>query len=950
MSRGQDTNSEHHKSGRKRSVRSLKPILLGMLFIFLQIVCYTWVLQRSYSKNTLETAVNRTILRVDTIYESMTDILEDAYFTTIHTSDDMHTEAYATLQNKLSEMQKLKTLRYLYTAKRSPEGVPVYLVDGTDPGAEDFACPGSVIEAEMLPYLEDALSGNVSYSRDIIDNARGHIFAACYPVYSKQNPDEIIGALCIEIDMESTYREIEESNRSAARLAVFAGILSSILTVLAYLWMRRLNKREIEQRRKLDAAYERTAKANRELEQARKDIERAYDELKEETIISGALSKEYSSLFKINAKTGKLSLYRTDGMGMSAQDLEKLMLADDYETVLSGYIDTFVVPEDRDRIRELGSLNILLELVPEIGLHKLGFRREMNGEISYYEMNVAKTVDEAGDVTFILGMRNVDEEMRRQLKQTNKMEMQREIIEGLCSEYYSVLLVNPETDVITTFRAEEEEGRAIKEYFHKHGNCWSKGILEYSRELISEASRSEFIEKLSLEYIRSNQKDYSFTYEKLVEDGSIYLQARVAYVREKDGTPAVVIGTRNVDDLIRRERQQEKALQAALNEAKTANRAKTDFLSRMSHDIRTPLNGILGLLEMDERHPDDRKLIEENRGKIKVAAYHLNSLLNDILQLSKLENGNVELSREVMDINSLASDVVTMVAIEAAERGITFYHGDFSKNLVAPFVYGSPLHLRQIFLNIFSNAIKYNKPGGSISCKAECKSIDEKIVLYECTISDTGIGMSKEFLEHIFEPFSQERSDARSTYQGTGLGMAIVKSLVDKMGGTIQIDSTEGEGSTFTVTIPFEIAAASEAKKTCDEEGEVCIRNLRVLVVEDNELNMEIAQFLLEDAGAVVTKAVDGKQAVDLFSQNPAGTFDAILMDVMMPVMNGIEAAKAIRLMDRSDARTIPIIAMTANAFEEDRQATKNAGMNAHLSKPLNGREVLQTIAKYSRK
>ena len=185
-----------------------------MLFIFLQIVCYTWVLQRSYSKNTLEKAVNRTILRVDTIYESMTDILEDAYFTTIHTSDDMHTEAYATLQNKLSEMQKLKTLRYLYTAKRSPEGVPVYLVDGTDPGAEDFACPGSVIEAEMLPYLEDALSGNVSYSRDIIDNARGHIFAACYPVYSKQNPDEIIGALCIEIDMESTYREIEESKES----------------------------------------------------------------------------------------------------------------------------------------------------------------------------------------------------------------------------------------------------------------------------------------------------------------------------------------------------------------------------------------------------------------------------------------------------------------------------------------------------------------------------------------------------------------------------------------------------------------------------------------------------------------------------------------------------------------------------------------------------------------
>lgn len=210
--------------------------------------------------------------------------------------------------------------------------------------------------------------------------------------------------------------------------------------------------------------------------------------------------------------------------------------------------------------------------------------------------------------------------------------------------------------------------------------------------------------------------------------------------------------------------------------------------------------------------------------------------------------------------------------------------------------------------------------------------------------------MSKGFVEHIFEPFSQERCDARSTYQGTGLGMAIVKSLVDKMGGTIDIESTEGKGSTFIVTLPFEIAEAPEIGNVETEENEASIQNLRILLVEDNELNMEIAQFLLEDAGAVVTKAFDGKQAVDIFGNNPAGTFDVILMDVMMPMMNGIEATKAIRLMNRSDARMIPIIAMTANAFEEDRQATKNAGMNAHLSKPLDGKEVIRVISICSQK
>ena len=405
----------------------------------------------------------------------------------------------------------------------------------------------------------------------------------------------------------------------------------------------------------------------------------------------------------------------------------------------------------------------------------------------------------------------------------------------------------------------------------------------------------------------------------------------------------------DVTDIVVEDQKRREELKAAKEEAERANAAKTSFLSRMSHDIRTPLNGILGLLKIDEKHENDLELLKNNREKIKVAANHLLALINDVLQMSKLEDGRVELAHEAVDLKKLAEDVLTITNMRAAESGLTlnFNYQDSAEELQYPYVYGSPVHLRQLFLNIYSNAIKYNKIGGNIETAFRFVGKEKNIVTYQWSISDTGIGMSKEFQKHIFEPFAQEHSDARSIYKGTGLGMAIVKSLVEEMHGTIDVVSEENEGSTFTITLPFEIAekeAVAEKKELIENAD---ISGLKLLLAEDNELNAEIAQVQLEEAGAKVTVVKDGKQAVEAFANTAAGTFDAILMDIMMPVMDGLTATRAIRGLERPDAVTIPIIAMSANAFTEDAKKSIDAGMNAHLAKPLKMESVIATIAKY---
>ena len=437
----------------------------------------------------------------------------------------------------------------------------------------------------------------------------------------------------------------------------------------------------------------------------------------------------------------------------------------------------------------------------------------------------------------------------------------------------------------------------------------------------------------------TNSDHYATIYRIRCKDGTYkYIEDRGQKVVKEDGT------IEHWNLMLDKNDFMHKSIE--LESEKKANKSKSDFLSRMSHDMRTPLNGIIGLLQIAERHFDDKDLLLESHKKMHVAANYLLSLINDVLQMSKIEDGNVPLTKDIIDFSELTKDILVIIEQRAKERGIKMQFN--AKNDIRyPFVYGSPVHLRQIFLNIYGNCIKYNHIGGSIVTTSDYTETDDGVVMYEWTITDTGIGMSKEYKEHIFEPFSQERQYIGSAHHGIGLGMSIVKGLIEKMGGSIEVESEEGVGSTFIIKIPFKIASTPD--KVNKQTSELKIDGLNLLLVEDNELNAEIAETLLSDEGAAVTVAKDGSQAVNIFKEKPEGSFDAILMDIMMPVMDGLTATKKIRTLNHPDAKKIPIIAMTANAFKEDKEKCLAAGMNAHLAKPIEIENVKKVLCEQIR-
>ena len=402
-------------------------------------------------------------------------------------------------------------------------------------------------------------------------------------------------------------------------------------------------------------------------------------------------------------------------------------------------------------------------------------------------------------------------------------------------------------------------------------------------------------------------------------------------------------------DLAHRKQEQEKdekykaELLRTAKKAEAANEAKTEFLQRMSHDIRTPINGICGMINVADYYADNMEKQTECRAKIKEASHLLLELINEVLDMSKLESDEVVLEEIPFNLNSISEEILGVIEHMATEQNIRIIWEE--KEVTHWNLIGSPVHVKRILMNILSNAVKYNKENGYvyISCR-EIPSKQTAMTTLEFVCRDTGIGMTEAFQKRIFEPFAQEHAGSRTKFAGTGLGMPITKKLVEKMGGTISFESKEGTGTTFVIRIPFRIDTDMKDRTEAEEKTETSIHGLHVLLTEDNELNMEIAEFVLQNEGAVVTKAWNGQKAVDIFRKNRPGEFDAILMDIMMPVMNGYEAAKMIRSLDREDAKVIPIIAMTANAFTEDKMRAKEAGMDEHIAKPVDGKLLVKVI------
>ena len=634
-----DKDSAPTSSGPKQIHHLSNYIFLFLLAVFL-IAVYTFLLQKSYSTSTLEANVDQNITCSDAIHKLVSNTFTRDDFTDINTVDDMSSERYQTLQTTLNQIRSLNSTRYLYTAKRNSEGKLIYLVDGLDLDTSDFAYPGTYIEDEMIPYINSALSGKTIYSQETIDTTWGHIFTACYPVKATDGSNEIIGALCIEMDMESAYTFLSKSSRNSLQIAIAAAIVALLLLVCVY-------------------------------------------------------------------------------------------------------------------------------------------------------------------------------------------------------------------------------------------------------------------------HILQNQ-------------------------RVKD-------------------REQQMLLRKSAAAAEAANKAKSAFLFNMSHDIRTPMNAIIGYAELSRNHLHEPDKLSEYLSNIRTCGQKMLSIIDNILEIARIENNQIVLEESICNIEESFDSCIVMfnTAVQEKHQTITVH-----KQVANPYVYIDSSHLSEIVLNVISNAIKYTGQNGKIDCCLTQKPHEDADWCYmEISIADNGIGMSEEFQAHIFESFSRERSSTISGIEGTGLGMGIVKNLVDLMHGTIEIQSSPGKGSTFTICIPCRTAHKEEAepRKSSSDRPQKTLAGKRILLAEDNDLNAEIAIELLIEEGLLVDRVSNGVACVEKLEKAAPDFYDLILMDIQMPVMNGYDATRKIRQLEDPFRSSIPIIAMTANAFAEDRQKALFVGMNDHVAKPVDMNVLIPVLEKHIR-
>lgn len=651
--------------------------------------------------------------------------------------------------------------------------------------------------------------------------------------------------------------------------------------------------------------------------------------------IISALTKDYTTILLCDLKQDTFEIIKGDTFthNVPAEKQQLVPESNCYSERVQYFFENVLIkdsaPEYLERLlpdnlmkelKETDSIEIYHKTIP----NGTGFR--------HFLARAIRLSNEEDHFKIILGFYSVDEIMKKE----QEIELQREIIEGLGKEYFSVLAVDLDKDLVFFYRESEETGKIFLDFCRKCGNRWSKMVPFYAKTMVADNTNGEFEKQLDLEVLRSQEEDYSMTYEFKSEKGIMYHQVRVAYVKKIDGTRMAVVGTRDIDSLIKKERMQEEKLKKAYAAAENANKAKTEFLNNMSPDIRTPMNVILGYNQLMKSQLTEPKQFDYQK-KIEQSGKLLLSIINNVLDMARIESGKMKVDENYEVVGEIIDEIISTFSSKAKEKEI---HLSGSMQVTHRNILCDGTKIREIYVNLVSNAIKYTPRGGNVTITVEelpCEK--EGYIKIKGEVEDTGIGMSKEYLPTLFEPFSREHNTTIGKVGGTGLGMSVVKRMIDLMGGSIEVKSELGKGTVFTFTLMHKIADEkyySKKIETADvsDTGEN-LHGKHVLLAEDNDLNAEIAIAVLEEIGLIIERVEDGIQCVNRIEQMPSGTYDLILMDIQMPNMDGYKATQCIRRLDDKKKSEIPIIAMTANAFEEDKKRAFDAGMNGHIAKPI---------------
>ena len=685
--------------------------------------------------------------------------------------------------------------------------------------------------------------------------------------------------------------------------------------------------------------------AQETLRESRARLESQLISLRRETYLVDVLASDYRCILRCNLTQDTFETVKgvprcpTDTSGIFSEWVRKAY--DEYIIHASApdFLSFFARKQLLAALSAKQILRYRLEVIPNEAGHR------------HLEIQIAPLHSIEDDQHKIaIGIRSIDDLVLREkrldkekAKAKRRLQLRKELISTIGKIYHAIYFFDLDKGTYM-------EITANKDFQHALGSegCLSKGIPITVKTFIApecQAPMKAFLEPSTLSD-RLRERD-TLAMAHRDHNGIWYLDRFIVKQRHTDGSVVTLLYTmQDIDEIRQKELSYQEELRKSAREAQIASQAKTDFLRRMSHDIRTPINGILGMIEIADSHPADIEKLRDCRHKIHEAANMLLAMVNDILDMNKLESGRLEPESVPFDILELLTEVNHLAEIQAPAYDVTTH----VKNPPFPVrrVIGSPTFLRRVLLNLAGNALKYNRRGGRIDFSCDKIEIKGDTAYFTLTCADTGIGMSEDFQKRAFEPFTQESNTARTRYMGTGLGLAIVKELVEKMDGTIALESQEGVGSRFSLTVPFTIDHAPQEEEKA-AKSPVSLAGLHVLLAEDNELNREIAVFLLEKEGMEITACENGAEAVKAFRESPQGYYDLILMDIMMPVMDGYETSRQIRSLPRLDATVIPIFAMTANAFQDDIEKSHKNGMNEHLTKPLHTEVVLATIRKYVR-